>query len=132
MAAFAPAGTVDLPTTEVPLTGREIGDWVDQVITGFPDLEFEEHNTPVADREKTWVVEWTLRGTHTGPFGRVPPTNKSITIKGIHLVELSEDGIESIKSYFDTASIAEQLGLRFPAIIKQLPTLVSGAIRYAG
>lgn len=131
MGAFAPGGTVTAPPFDEPRTGEEIREWVAETVTGFPDVHFEEHNLMSTDAEGVFVLEWTLHGTHTGPFNGLPPTGNTVTLAGVDIFAISEDGIESLNIYFDQSSMADQLGLTFPAIISQLPKLAIGAIRDA-
>jgi steroid delta-isomerase-like uncharacterized protein len=65
-----------------PLRGPEA--WVRSMrilLTAIPDL------TTTIDDEvacgDTVVVRWTWRGTNTGKFGPLPPSNKSVTVEGI-------------------------------------------------
>ena len=129
--AFAPGGTVIDPTLDEPRTGDEIGVWVEETVSGFPDVHFEEHRLLTAEEERVLVVEWTMHGTHTGTFEGLPPTDNEIALDGVDVVTISEDGIETIQIYFDQSSIADQLGLTFPAIIGQLPKLAIGTVRNA-
>ena len=129
MAAFAPRGYIMDPTLDEPMTGEEIGDWVEETVTGFPDIRFEDHRVLTTDEEGVLIVEWTMHGTHTGFFEGLPPTDNEIALDGVDIVTVSDDGIESIRIYFDQSTIAEQLGLTFPALIGQLPKLAAGAVR---
>lgn len=130
MAAFAPGGTVADPTLDEPRTGEEIGEWVEETVAGFPDVRFEDHRVLRTD-EGVLVVEWTMRGTHTGVFQGLPPTGREIALDGADVITVSEDGFESMRLYFDQSSMVEQLGLTFPAVIGQLPKLAIGAARNA-
>ncbi len=129
MAAFAPGGTVTAPPFDEPRTGTEIGKWVVETVRGFPDVHFGDHDLLSTDVEGVFVLEWTLHGTHTGPFNGLPPTGNTVELEGVDVFTVSEDGIEFLRVYFDQSSMAEQLGLTFPAIVGQLPTLARGAIR---
>lgn len=131
MAAFAPGGTVTAPPFDEPRTGEAIGDWVEATAAGFPDVRFEDHELLSTDEDGVYVLEWTLHGTHTGTFNGLPPTGKTVALDGVDVFRISEDGIESVTIYFDQSSMADQLGLTFPAVIRQLPTLALGALRNA-
>lgn len=131
MAAFAPGGTVAAPPFDEPRTGEAIGEWVEETATGFPDVHFADQDLLSTDMEGVFVLEWTLHGTHTGTFNGLPPTGNTVALDGVDIFTISEDGIESLTIYFDQSSMAEQLGLTFPAIVGQLPKLAIGAIRNA-
>jgi predicted ester cyclase len=81
--------------------------------------------------EGVLVEEWTMHGTHSGFLDSLPPTGNRIALDGVSVVTISDDGITSIEGYFDQESFAEQLGLTFPAIIGQLPTLAVEAVKEA-
>lgn len=131
MDAFASGGTVAAPPFDEPRTGKEIGEWVKQTVAGFPDIRFEDGELLSTDVDGVFVLEWTLHGTHTGTFNGIPPTDNTVTLDGVDVFTISGDGIESLQIYFDQSSMAEQLGLTFPAVVSQVPKLAIGAIRNA-
>jgi predicted ester cyclase len=61
------------------------------------------------------VVEFTGRGTHTGPLvtsmGEIPATGRSLTLKLCDVVEFKDGKVASQRTYFDTGSMMAQLGL---------------------
>ncbi|WP_276274283.1 ester cyclase [Haloarcula litorea] len=127
--AFADGGTVSDPATEGTLSGEEIKEWVEETTEGFPDVRFEVERR-VADHDKGLLfVEWTMYGTRDGPFGPLPPTGQSVEMNGVDVIAFSDDGITSINGFFDMTDFKEQLGLTFPAVLGQLPTLAVGAIK---
>jgi steroid delta-isomerase-like uncharacterized protein len=128
MAAFAEGGTVSDPATDGVLSGKEIGEWVEKTTRGFPDVHFEP-NRRVVNEEGLLFVEWTMTGTHDGSFGPLPPTGRSVELDGVDVVTVADDGITSINGYFDMGEFRDQLGLTFPTVVGQLPTLAVGAVR---
>lgn len=68
-------------------------------------------------------VEVTGRGTHTGtlrfPGGEIAPTGLSVTLHRCDVYEFRDGKIRSLRSYFDSASLLQQLGV--------LPELQVGA-----
>jgi len=130
---FAPGGTYVDPAVEEALRGPEIGEFVAATVRGFPDVRFEVRRVVTVDEgdELVFVAEWTLHGTHTGPFDGLPPTGNEIALDGVDVVTVSDDGIESITGYFDQRAFTDQLGLTFPAVLRQVPTLAVGAVRQA-
>lgn len=86
------------PNAGETLRGDEIGESVEETIQGFPDVHFEEDRVMQTEIEGEFglVVEWTMHGTHDGPLEGLPPTGNAITLDGVDIVTVSEDGITSI------------------------------------
>lgn len=126
---FAPGGTYEDPSVEEPLEGEAIGEFIAEVNEGFPDLRFELHRLLVTDEEGVLVAEWTMHGTHEGTLDGLPPTGETIALEGVDVVTFSDEGITSIRGYFNESQFTEQLGLDFPAVIGKIPTLAAGAIK---
>lgn len=63
----------------------------------------------------TVVVEYTGRGTNTGPLvtsmGEIPATGRSVTLKLCDVLEFRDGKITAQRTYFDTGSMMAQLGL---------------------
>jgi len=131
LSAFADGGTVSDPATDGALSGDEIREWVEETTTGFPDVRFEVERRSADAEDGLLLVEWTMYGTHEGPFGPLPPTGNAVELSGVDVIRFSEDGISSIDGYFDMAEFKSQLGLTFPAVVGQLPKLAAGAVRQA-
>jgi heme-degrading monooxygenase HmoA len=53
-----------------------------------------------------------MKGTNAGSFQGLPPTGRAISLPGVDVIEIGTDGIQSVKGYFDTRVIPEQLGLQ--------------------
>jgi steroid delta-isomerase-like uncharacterized protein len=57
----------------------------------YPDLVVTvEGQVAEGDTVVTW---WTMRGTHLGEFGGVPPTKKPITLRGVNILRIREGRI---------------------------------------
>jgi len=128
---FAPGGTYVDSSLAEPLERDEIADFVTDTVMGFPDVRFEERRVFTAQEgdELVLVAEWTMRGTHAGPFEGLPPTGNELELDGVDVVTVSDDGITSITGYLDQNEVADQLGLTFPAVVGQLPMLAVGAVK---
>jgi steroid delta-isomerase-like uncharacterized protein len=63
------------------------------------------------------VIEVTWRGTHTGalrlPHREIAPTGKKIELRACQVVEVSGDKVQTIRQYFDMATLLQQLGVTF-------------------
>ncbi|MBC6458748.1 ester cyclase [Actinomadura sp. HBU206391] len=81
---------------------------------GFPDL----HLTPwfeLGDCDNPAVTEWTMTGTHTGPFllpdGRVlDGTGRRITLRSTCSTFVEDGKIKTHREYFDQLELYSQLG----------------------
>ena len=64
------------------------------------------------------VVEFTGRGTHTGPLsgpsGVMPPTQKRVELQLCDVWEVNGGKLANLRSYFDTATLMSQLGVGMP------------------
>lgn len=65
--------------------------------------------------ERTVVLEVTWCGTHTGlldlPGGPVAPTNRPIRLQSCQVLGLRNGKAQSIRHYFDIATLLQQLGM---------------------
>jgi steroid delta-isomerase-like uncharacterized protein len=95
--------------------GHEQIAWLlEQFFKGFPDC----HRTPwfeIADHDNPAVMEWTLTGTHTGPFllpdGReLEGTGRQITLRGTCASFIENGKITTHREYFDQLELYTQLG----------------------
>lgn len=129
MEQFAEGGTYVDPFFDEPIAGEEIGDFVRLTADRFPDFRFEQRRVLDVPAEDIRIEEWTMHGTHEGMREGLPPTGNTIALEGTSVVELSADGIVSIQGYYDQQQLMDQLGLTFPAVVGQLPSLVVGAVR---
>ncbi|WP_239094831.1 ester cyclase [Planotetraspora silvatica] len=96
--------------------GREQIAWVyEQFFKGFPDFRLIPWYE-VFDCDEPMVAEWTVTGTHTGPFllpdGRViEATGRRITIRGSCASFIENGKITTHREYFDQLELYTQLGL---------------------
>ena len=128
---FAPSGTYVDANLDGPVRGDDLAEYVTDVTTAFPDLRLEQRRLIRAETDGLLVEEWTMHGTHRGPLDGLPPTGETLALEGMSVVTIAEDGITSFRGFFDQQSFAEQLGLTFPAVLGQLPTLAVGKVRQA-
>ena len=80
----------------------------------FPDMAMEMKRI---FGEGEWLcTEYVVTGTHTGPMkgpdGReIPPTGKPLRLPVLGILRIVNGKIAEEKDYFDTGSLAAQLGL---------------------
>lgn len=79
----------------------------------FPDSTIQVKN--VIDGGDWVVMEYNFVGTHKGilttPGGEVPATGRPINIPGIEVYRLQNGKIVEFRTYFDNATMMQQLGL---------------------
>jgi steroid delta-isomerase-like uncharacterized protein len=107
---FADNGTYCDPTTG-EISGDAISAIAKRLWDVFPDLSFEIVSIAEAGAGKV-VAEWIMKGTNAGAFQGLPPTGRAISLPGADVIEIKTDRIKSLKGYFDTRTIPEQLGLQ--------------------
>lgn len=108
---FAPGGTYEDPATGGALTGEAIADYARGLFEAFPDVRFDVRSTGQLG-ENRLASEWTMRGTHRGPYRNLPPTGSSVELPGTDVLELGDGRIESLRGYFDRQALQEQMGLQ--------------------
>jgi steroid delta-isomerase-like uncharacterized protein len=95
-------------------SGRDgVRAWLQTFATAFPDSTARPTRM-LADGDNV-ATEHVGTGTHTGPLaspeGEVPPTGRPIELRFGEFFELRDGKITRMTVYWDTASLARQLGL---------------------
>lgn len=112
---FAECCTADVsyedPLTTVPLTGgAEIDAHAALMRRAFPDAVVEP-TAPMLEGGGHGCIPWKLTGTHEGEVGPLPPTERALSLHGLHYVELRDGRIARARGFFDLYEGAIQLGL---------------------
>ena len=107
---FANDGTYCDPNTS-KISGNAIGANAKSLWKAFPNLSFEIVSITEAGSGKV-VAEWLMKGRNIRAFQGLPATGRRISLPGAYFIEVGKDGIKSVKGYFDTKTISEQLGLQ--------------------
>jgi steroid delta-isomerase-like uncharacterized protein len=110
VATFADGGTYTDPTTPGPLTGAAIGDYAKALWKAFPDLSFEVLSS-LENGDGLFSAEWHMGGTNTGSMYGLPPTGKTISVRGADFVRVKGGKIQSVQGYFDSGAVPRSLGL---------------------
>jgi steroid delta-isomerase-like uncharacterized protein len=100
------AAGADMP----PAEGREQArhHW-QTIFNTFPDFRMDA--VALTSDGDTLFAEISHGGTMQGPMGPRQPTGRSYRTQGAFRLDFSDGKIRSILSYWDTASMAKQLGL---------------------
>lgn len=76
----------------------------------FPDVRLET-TAPALAGGRHACIPWRVAGTQRGPIATVPATNRSLTLHGLHYVELADGLVRRARGFFDLYDGATQLGL---------------------
>jgi steroid delta-isomerase-like uncharacterized protein len=126
VAAFTEGGTYSDPVSG-EITGQAIGHYAAGLIAGFPDLSFEVTSHGLVD-DRTVAAQWIMRGTNTASFMGMPPTGKPISVPGADFIAMEGERIRSVRGYFDSRAVPDQLGLQ---VIVQPRTIGPVAFGYS-
>ena len=83
-------------------------------LAGFPDATYTVGS--FVEQADTFADEFTVVGTHTGPFPlpngtQLPPTRKRVEIRGMEFVQVRDGKIVIHDLYHDNMAVMVQLGL---------------------
>jgi steroid delta-isomerase-like uncharacterized protein len=108
-ATFNAQGRVALPSEALTVQGHaEIRAAHAGLFQGFPDLPIEAKSELVAG--DSIVCEVEMSGTHLGAYRGMPPTGKSMCIRGCTIYEFDDDDLLSCEKVFlDRLSLLQQL-----------------------
>lgn len=74
----------------------------------WPDVRFTIEDQ-VAEGDRV-VTRWTAAGTHTAPFGKIPPTGKRVQVSGINVKRIVNGKAVEEWVNFDLMGLLQQLG----------------------
>lgn len=89
---------------------------------GFPDFQITILELIASDEIVMDEVRFT--GTHKGAINGLPPTDRTVGLQLMGKFRIEDEHVTEHRVYFNQQEFAEQLGLTFPTVIKQLPKLV--------
>ena len=78
----------------------------------FPDARFEVERL-VAEKDVVSALV-TLSGTHLGPFMGAPASGKTFRVQALDMVRIDKGRMVEHWGFFDTDTLAQQLGLAPP------------------
>jgi len=86
---------------------------VSQYLRAFPDLQIipEEPVGMSVDGIDTVVLNWISRGTHLGPFMNIPPSGRTIQVRGVSTLKLRDGKIVEATYVWDVAGLLRAIGL---------------------
>ena len=77
--------------------------------TAFPDIHWVVEEM-VAEGDKV-VTRFTWTGTHRGEFLGVPPTGRSVSVKGVVIDQLAGGKMSNSRMLMDSLGMLQQLGV---------------------
>ena len=110
LASLNDGGTYEDPSTGGPISGEAIRNYVKGLWSAFPDFTFEEQSLGETGPD-TAAAQWLMKGTNTGSMMGLPPTGKTVELRGVDFFTLKNGKVQTVTGYFDTASVPRQLGL---------------------
>jgi steroid delta-isomerase-like uncharacterized protein len=76
--------------------------------TAFPDMSVIPEI--VVQDEETIAFAYTLSGTHTGPFGNIPPSGKNVKIRGMQISKFKDGKMVERWGSSDEKTLLKQIG----------------------
>jgi len=98
-----------VPTGQVYDGEEQVREYFRVTRTAFPDQRNELIALHHADDGV--IVEFDLKGTHTGPLGDLEPTGREFTCRMAAFFLFEGERLVCERVYFDAATIAAQLGI---------------------
>ena len=87
---------------------------VERYFTAFTDVHTSIDEL-IGEEDKV-VLRWSTTGTHTGPYGKVSPTGRVVTMTGVDIYRLEGGRIVEVWSMWDALAAYQQLGLVDPDV----------------
>ncbi|MCB1378904.1 MAG: ester cyclase [Alphaproteobacteria bacterium] len=110
LATLDDTGTYEDPSSGGPISGAAFRAYMEGLWAVFPDLTFETES--VGEMAPDLIAaQWLMRGTNTGSMMGLPPTGKTVTLRGADFFRMKNGQIQSVTGYFDGGAVPRQLGL---------------------
>lgn len=107
-ALYSPRGRHVEIATGAERTGREaIEQGLRVFLTAFPDAAWRERRRLTDGR--LGAVAYELTGTLRAQLGPFAPDGQRLELRGVHLLTVGVDGIESLEDYWDAATFGRQM-----------------------
>ena len=100
-----------------------VREFLTRLYTAIPDLQFTV-DFKIA-RGDNVSEQWTVRGTHLGPFLGIPATGRQVEIRALSMVTMREGKFLRDEFYWDTGAVMRQMGL-MPSLAATQGTLGRG------
>lgn len=102
---------------------QEVREFLNRLITAFPDLTFDVVEKFARDDDVS--ERWYIRGTHQGTFMGIPPTGRYCEIPGISMVRMRDGKFLTDWYLTDALGTLRQMGLMPPLSASETPLMRS-------
>jgi steroid delta-isomerase-like uncharacterized protein len=99
----------DMTQPQVAKGKTEAKKFFKEMTTGFPDAKMGVANGWTVNDFA--IAETTMTGTHKGAFFGIPATKKTVSTKGLDIVQIKDGKMVKGASYSSGSEFAQQLGL---------------------
>lgn len=100
----------DVAAGKVMIGKLELGDFFDLIRKALPDFKVIDDSIKLGGFGG--VIQWHMTGTHLGELFGNAPTEKSILIRGVCVVNIESDKITECTDYYNMATLYSQLGFK--------------------
>ncbi len=109
MAFYTDDTTFDDFSSPATAKGKKANkDWLNGLLTGFPDAKQMNPTQVVADG---WVIsEGVFNGTHKGTFGPLKATNKPVSVHYVDVWQLKDGKVATARTYLNSLELLVQVG----------------------
>lgn len=105
---FAKRGVYRDPLVPEGVTGNGIADYAEGLWSAFPDF-FLQISEPLTSESGRMAVEWVLRGTNSGSLLGRDPTGRSVTLRGVSVIDFDGERIIGVQGYYDSGELNRQI-----------------------
>jgi steroid delta-isomerase-like uncharacterized protein len=88
---------------------QDVSRLVKRYLQAFPDLRFVDEEIVVQGNRAALV--WTARGTHAGELMHIPPTGRSIAVRGTSVLTVENGKVTRGLYIWDVAGLLRNIGL---------------------
>ena len=81
LATLTPDGTYEDPSSRGPVSGEAFRGYMAGLWAAFPDLTFSTESIGEMGPDLV-AAQWVMTGTNTGSMMGLPPTGKSVSLRG--------------------------------------------------
>jgi steroid delta-isomerase-like uncharacterized protein len=102
------------PPPDVTTTGLQgLKDIIAYHRAAFPDTKFTVLN--ITAKDGMVYCHFNMKGTNSGPMGKMPATNKAIDVNGVDIVRFENGKAVEHWGYWEDSKFMQQMGMMPPA-----------------